>query len=237
MSSQKELTVIIPTKNENTYLTRLLDCLEIQSNQNFTIVIADFSDTNDVKSICDNRGVKCINGGLPGVGRNNGARYSSSKYLLFLDCDVLITDNFVQKALYYFELNKADCMSFGFMADSKNPILISLHFLVRNIFSFFTRLGIPHGIGGAILVKKEVHDSINGFDETVLIAEDHEYVKRVSRKFKYLFFTKLKVKLSVRRFQEEGIFRLSLKYLIIGLFRLFVGEIRTKIIPYFKDGY
>ncbi len=235
MKKYKSLTVIIPAKDENGTLMQLLDCLKQQSYKDFDIIVADNSSTSIVKDICNMHGISCILGGLPGKARNNGAKHTPSEYLLFLDADMYIGNTFIVDALEAMENSKADCLSFGFYAITSNNVIQKLHSIMRSYFSITTKIGFPHGIGGAILVKKEIHNLVNGFDETIIILEDFDYFKRISRKYKYIFILKPIVGLSIRRFQKEGAFRLGFKYLMMEMHRIFLGEIRNKRIKYF-DG-
>jgi glycosyltransferase involved in cell wall biosynthesis len=229
-----ELTVIIPAKDENIELRNLLNCLKEQTFQKFTIVIADNSTTRIVKDICNDHDIKIVKGGLPGQGRNKGASTSFTKYLLFLDADISIKKDFIQNALSALKKKNVDCLSFGFFADTTNKYLILLHWVAKCYFYLSTKIGFIHGIGGAILVKREIHELVDGFDEEIKVAEDHNYLKRIAEKHSYEFLLTPSVTVNVRRFTREGILYLCLKYFRIDMHRLFISEIRDDRIPYFE---
>ena len=227
------LTVVIPAKDEDQTLRNLLLRLSNQTMTDFSIIVADNSSTGIVKDICEESKILCIAGGLPGVGRNCGARVARSRYILFLDADVSIAPDFIAKALDVFETKKADGMSFGFVPNNSHHLLRILHGLLKYFFFYMSKLGFAHGIGGAILVKRDVHVSMGGFDETVYIAEDCEYVKRLSKNFLYCFVVEPTVTLDVRRLDREGAWHVAWKLLVVELHRIFLGEIRHKRISYF----
>jgi glycosyltransferase involved in cell wall biosynthesis len=232
---KKRLTIIIPTKNEDSTLIELLECLEKQTFSEYRVIVADDSDTNRVQQICNARNIICIKGGLPGKARNNGVMHTDTEYVFFLDADINIKNNFLKEALSKIEANNMDCMSFGFFPNTSNSFLKILHWIAKTYFHLMTNLGFGRGIGGAILVKKKAHDSINGFDETITVAEDHNYLKRISLSHRYSFSLRPRVKLNTRRFMKYGIFKMSLKYFCIEMYRIFIGEIRNNKIPYFEN--
>lgn len=233
--SNKYLTIVIPTKDEDLTLTRLLDSLDNQSFNEFSVVVADDSSTDRVKQICNERSVYYVKGGLPGKARNNGAMHVDSELIFFMDADIFFGRNFVDEAIHKLQSKKLDCLSFGFFPNTNSYILKILHWVAKNYFFIITKFGFAHGIGGAILVRTKVHEAVAGFDEGITVAEDHNYLKRVSRKFRYSFTLNPTIKLNTRRFIQYGIFKMSLKYFFIEIHRIFIGEIRNNKIPYFEN--
>ncbi|MBP9880219.1 MAG: glycosyltransferase [Chitinophagales bacterium] len=229
-----KVRVVIPAKDEDIYLINIINCLNQQDFQDFEILVADSSNTDIVKNICSQSKIVTVHGGLPSEARNNGAADFTGGYLLFLDADVSFNNKFIQNAIFQLNASGADCMSFGFISENSSPLMNLIHWVGTIIFSFMSKIGIAHGIGGAILVKNEIHQLIQGFDESIYIAEDHNYVAKAAKIGKYVFNRNLKVKLSTRRFKKEGVLLLCLKYFVIGIHRLVIGEIRHKKIPYFE---
>src|SRR5262245_9687595 len=94
MNTQRELTIVIPAKNEAILLPRLLRSLEQQDYPAMPavkVLVADAASTDGTPEIalrtCDYLDVEVIPGGLPAVGRNVGARLAHSRYVLFLEPD------------------------------------------------------------------------------------------------------------------------------------------------------
>jgi hypothetical protein len=84
-------------------------------------------------------------------------------------------------------------------------------------------------------VHRELHHAIGGFDETVTIAEDQDYVRRLARVGRYRFLLRPTVSISTRRFMAEGTFRLCMKWVLVELYRLAIGEFRTEgLVKYFN---
>ncbi len=227
-----KITVVIPSKNEEKYLPLLLNDLEKQTYKGFKIIVAEASLSITSNEIYQKHNITLVDGGLPGKARNNGARHARTEFLLFLDADVSIGPDFIAQAFAKINKNKTDCISFGFTPKSKSIFLKTIHWLCKYYFLVSTRMGWPHGIGGAILVKRKIHEAIGGFDESLSGAEDQDYFKRIAPSFSYIFSLEPNVTISTRRFEEKGIISHVFKWLRIELHRIFFGEIRGSI-PYF----
>ena len=80
--------------------------------------------------------------------------------------------------------------------------------------------------------QKKIHEEINGFDESIILGEDQDYVLRASKKGVYRFLLSEKLPASMRRFREGGRIRTALKYSLIELHILLFGRIRKQIVPF-----
>src|SRR5690242_14030921 len=86
------LSIIIPTYNEEEYLPRLLASIRSQRFEGYEIIVADNKSTDRTREIAARFGAKIVDGGMPGPGRNLGARAAQGDLLLFLDADVILPD-------------------------------------------------------------------------------------------------------------------------------------------------
>src|SRR5271165_3362144 len=98
-SSKNELTIVIPAKNEAKLIPRLLTSLTNQDYSKMSstrVLVADSNSTDGtpevVMSFRDRLNVSVIPGGMPSVGRNQGAAQADTPYLLFLDADIELAD-------------------------------------------------------------------------------------------------------------------------------------------------
>lgn len=230
---KNKVSVVIPTYNEIDYLPNLIHCLEKQTFKDFTIVVVDNHSTDGTREFCKKKNIFLVNGGHPSKSRNIGVNLFFSEYILFLDADVLIDQTFIEKALKSMDNLQADLISFLFQPNTNNNVIYTIHKIVSFYFKLTNVLGFSHGVGGALLVKRQIHLLVNGFDETITVAEDQDYIRKISKMHKYYFLKEPKVRLSARRFIKEGIFNLSLKWLQIEFYRIFFGEVRNNYIKYF----
>lgn len=224
------LSIIIPTLNEEKYLPELLKSIKNQDFKDYEIIVADYNSKDKTREIAKKFGCRITKGGRIAAGRNNGAKIAKGDILLFLDADTILPANFLSKTVNMFRKKGLDVATCFAVPDSKNPF-DHIAFLVSNLFIWTIQFFNPHLGGFCLFVKKEIHNRINGFDETLFLGEEHNYVKRISKFGKFRVINSW-FKLSVRRFEKEGRFKLILKISYATLYRMFKGEIRKKIFKY-----
>ena len=225
------LSIIIPTLNEEKLLPILLSSIKKQGFKNYEIIVADAGSKDDTLKLAKKYDCKIVAGGLPAIGRNNGAEIAKGDYLLFLDADVILPKDFLKIAIDEFENKNLDISSYRIIPLSNRKIDFILHSIV-NFYFLITQRFYPHAPGFCILTKKDLHNAIEGFNEKIKLAEDHDYVNRASRsgKFKSFYFPKIFV--SVRRLETDGRFNISIKYLFVEIYRIMIGEIKSDIFNY-----
>lgn len=228
----KMLSIIIPTLNEEDYIHPLLETIKKQGLTDYEIIIADADSNDKTVEIAKNYGCKIISGGLsPAKGRNNGAKAAQGDIFLFLDADIILPEKFLKKILDEFQKNNLDITTCLLKFQNKSKFF---NFLI-NFFYNWPILAlekiIPHG-AQLILVKKEIHNNLIGFDEEIKFAEDHSYIRQKAKIGKFGILKSDKILISSRRFEKEGYIRVYLKYILAGLHLIFIGPIKSDIFKY-----
>ena len=225
------LSIIIPTFNESFYLPRLLASLAAQTFTDFEVIVADNHSTDGTGVIALQFGARVVTGGSPAQGRNCGAETARGETLLFLDADVILPSDFLARALD--EYMNAGCVvaSCCVQPISEERIDLILHQVVNQYLKLTERV-YPHAPGCCIFSNSETHRRINGFDETITLAEDHDYVLRASKTGTFRLLRNIRVPISVRRLELDGRLSTSLKYIAIEAHLIFVGNIHTNIFNY-----
>jgi len=220
------LSIIIPTYNEEEYLPRLLASIRSQRFEGYEIIIADAKSTDRTREIAERFGARVVDGGMPGPGRNLGARAAQGDLLLFLDADVILPEiDWLADKVEQFERRKLDaatCM----IKPLDGKLIDALSHNVFNAHMMATQFLMPHAPGFCIFARKDLHERIGGFDASIKLAEDHDYVDRASQVGKFRVMTGSRVRVSVRRFDRDGRFAIYAKYLLAELHILARGQIR-----------
>ena len=95
-------------------------------------------------------------------------------------------------------------------------------------------MGWPHSTGASLLVRRFLHTAIEGFDLTVQVAEDQDYVRRLARVGRYGFLRRPVVEIAVHRFEQRGFWMQGLKWIGVELRRMAVSDIRGDYFRYFR---
>jgi glycosyltransferase involved in cell wall biosynthesis len=234
------LSVIIPTMNEEKYLPKLLECIKRQTRQPDEIIIADAGSTDRTKKIAEDMGAVVVKGGLPGPGRNAGAAAAKGDILCFFDADiVLLDDRFFEKAVAEFEERKLDIACPDITLADKNVKSAGAdefgHVLYNKYVRLFEKIH-PHVVGMCIFVRRELHEKIKGFDETVVFCEDHEYGLRAHKVGRFAYLNSVQIGVTDRRIKKEGRAGLVIKTLLAEAHIWTLGPIRHHFFRY-EFGY
>ncbi|MFA7379812.1 MAG: glycosyltransferase family A protein [Bacteroidia bacterium] len=147
-----KVSVIIPTRNRSNYLLQVLQNINAQTYRLIEVLIIDQS---DIFSLVDSsvyffplQHIKDDNRGQSSA-RNKGIELAKGEYLLFVDDDMLVNENWVEGHLkafqdtdthvscghYYEEETNSDAHSSGYRIASQIP---GNNFMVRSDFFTFT---------------------------------------------------------------------------------------------------
>ncbi|MEA3453046.1 MAG: glycosyltransferase [Patescibacteria group bacterium] len=227
------ISIIVPTLNEEKYLPRLLKSIEKQKfDGDLEIIVADANSKDRTKEIAQEFGCNIVRGGLAAKGRNEGAKAAKGELLFFVDADILLPKGFLKNVLEKFKKNSLDMATFLIFPDKKRTSCI----LFFKVFNFITRI-IPLAFMGTILIKRDVHKRINGFDEEIKLAEDHDYLWRARHFGKHKRIKDARIYGSIRRFEKDGMARTSAIYLLAGIYILIFGPIKKNIFNYKLNHY
>jgi glycosyltransferase involved in cell wall biosynthesis len=217
------LSIIIITKEEEELLPSLLESIKKQDLTDHEIIVSDADSKDRTREIAKGFGCKIVEGGTPSVGRNNGAKASKGDVILFLDADVVLPAHFIKKNTDEFRKRNLGCGIPRYTPLSSN-IIDKLAYGFFNLWAGITQYFYPHAIGCCIFCRRDVFDKINGFDERTFYAEDHDFANK-SRKFGRFGVLKSEaVECNMRRFKNNGHWKMAMEYLFEGTKRVFLGK-------------
>ena len=226
-----KVSIVIPTLNEEKLLPVLLDSIDAQGFRDYEIVIADARSTDATRAIAEARGATIVDGGMPGRGRNAGAAQARGEYIFFFDADVQLPDGFLEKAVNELDDRYLDLATCEFRHASSYVLDQIVHKFMNLTVKASLRLD-PKAMGFCIFVTRRLFNRVGGFDETIRVGEDAEFVKRAAKLSRLHWLSTVYLNVSVRRFEKEGRLAHIKKGIKLNLYRIFKGEVRTDAIEY-----
>lgn len=231
---KNNLTIIIPCKNEENYIGNLLNDIYLQNDiKDIKIIISDANSTDDtlniVNSYKNKLNINVIKGGLPAIGRNNGAKITNSEFLLFLDSDVRIHDKkIIVKA--YEKINNNDLNIITSKLNSTN-LIVKFIYKLTNLIIYLSKYGKPFAVGMFMMVRKKEFERLGGFPEDTMHCEDF----LLSKKFNNKKFDIINSDIYTdnRRFKKMGYFGF-IKYFIKNIINRNNYDFFKKDINYWK---
>lgn len=227
------LSIIIPTFNEERFLPKLLRSIARQTYRDYELIVSDAGSEDGTVKIALEYGAKVTSGGMPGAGRNAGVRAARGAILLFLDADVVLEDDdFLYQCLAEFHRRKLDLATCAVVPISKKMVDKFFHG-VFNVYLKAIKPIAPHAPGFCIFSKKTAHESISGFDESIIFCEDKDYVHRaVKAGLNFKILKSKKINVSVRRFDRDGRWAVARRYLFAEAYQFLRGSVKKELFPY-----
>ena len=183
-----ELTIVIPAKNEAKLIPRLLTSLTNQDYSKMSstrVLVADANSTDKtsemVMSFRDCLNVSVIRGGVPSVGRNQGAAQADTRYILFLDADIELADrSLVRRCVERAQDKQLHCVTTNILCE-EGTWLDRAFYAVNDLFQYLSYLHRPFATGMFMLFDRKKFWELGGFNEQILFAEDYRLSQQVER--------------------------------------------------------
>lgn len=196
------ISFIIPAYNEEKYIERTLKNIP---NKFEKIVICNGC-TDKTYSISKKyaKAVK-MNEKNVSKARNLGASKAKNDFLIFLDADTKLDKEALDELLILKNKNIIGTFKVKF---NKNNLYLGIFGFIKNLFPLFE----IHNASGVIFCHKSIFKKSKGFDERVLLKENHDFVRRAKKYGNYHFSRNYSIT-SSRRYERLGYFKTSLFWL------------------------
>ncbi len=210
------VSLIIPALNEEENLGRLLPYLKKIPHQEelLEIIVCDGGSEDKTQEVAVKEGVTCLQS--PARGRaaqmNFAAAQAAGEILYFVHADVFPPQSCLKDLTQAFRQgHRMGCFCYEF--DSDSPLL--------KFNASLTRYDLMTSGGGdqTFFIKKEDFHHLGGFDDTLPIMEDFDFVWRAKKQFP-LHILPSKALVSARKYQNNSYLRVQLaNALVFLLFR------------------
>jgi glycosyltransferase involved in cell wall biosynthesis len=214
-----QVSIIIPSLNEESHICLLLESIKNQSSISYEILIVDGGSKDETLYIARQHNAKVM--ALPGHGefisRNIGAKMAKGKLLLFTCADIVFPKNLFQKVVEKFERNPELIALTGPGHPFDAPFFGKLEYAVYNLIRYLFA-SLPKSLKrfststNFLVVRKDYFNKTGGFVVDNINA-DGLMGKNLLKLGEVAFFLDTYIYLSARRMKNMGFFAFNRHYL------------------------
>lgn len=203
------LSIIVPTYNESPNISRIVEGFRRTPAE---WIVVDGGSRDDTVSRLGGAGLRVLTSTKGrAVQMNIGAAAASGDWLIFLHADTTLPDATVA---YLFDhlarYPETNAGAFTFRMEHSKWRYRYLEFYVKWRCRL---LKLPFG-DQAIFVRKSLFEELGGFDESLPVMEDVDFVRKLNRRPGFVVLPAA-VFTSARRYEQEGFLRRSAKNLLM----------------------
>jgi glycosyltransferase involved in cell wall biosynthesis len=215
--SVSKLSVIIPTLNEEPHAGALLSDVMAQTRPPDEVLVVDAGSTDGTVTLVRRfPSVQLLTTKPPvACGRNLGGRSATGDVLIFLDADVRLPSNFFQGFLEEFEGRQLDVACPLYVPYRSTRSIEGFHALFNFVMKALQGIS-PSGAGHCIAVRGGLFRESRGFDPSLKF-DDIELIRRLSKGHRFGIVEE-RVLVSDRRYREQGVMRMLLRYSLMSVF-------------------
>ena len=214
-----DISILMPVYNAEKYLNETIDTIKNQSFSNWELIIVDDGSTDNSKEICtklmnDDKRIKYIFQENLGVShtRNVALENAQGKYIVFVDSDDLIHEDYLKILINSIEKNNSDISVCNFIerkiSNTGKVEDITREFYPKEVMEMsemkdyimdFGNSGLLNPLWNKIYKREIIEKNNITFDEKVETGEDFIFNLQYFRKAKKISFIKEKLYYYIRR--------------------------------------
>lgn len=173
---REELTVIVPTRNEEHNISSFLGSLP----DGLRLIVVDSSEDRTPEIIAREKPSSSVIRASLNIpeARQLGAELAETPWLLFTDADVIFPPD------YFERLDRIDCgPSVGGIVGSKSTVegFDAYHRWFVRGQAVLQAFGVPAATGSNMLVRRSALRAVGGFDRRLSVNEDTELMFRIAK--------------------------------------------------------
>ena len=183
------ISIVIPAYNEEAYLEDTLNSIEVAaarillaSSDTVEVIVVDNDSEDATAGIALSRGANVIHEPVRGISRarNSGTQLAGGEVLVFVDADVIVPPEILQKIQY--AMSDPSCVGGGVVVEFR-PHRFSMTLYLTAWRLLGRLLGMVQG--ATQFCRRSTFEEIGGYDETAWIGEDVDFywaMKRFARR-------------------------------------------------------
>ena len=214
-----DISILMPVYNAEKYLNETIDTIKNQSFSNWELIIVDDGSTDNSKEICtklmnDDKRIKYIFQENLGVShtRNVALENAQGKYIVFVDSDDLIHEDYLKILINSIEKNNSDISVCNFIerkiSNTGKIEDITREFYLKEVMEMsemkdyimdFGNSGLLNPLWNKIYKREIIENNNITFNEKVETGEDFIFNLQYFRKTKKISFIKEMLYYYIRR--------------------------------------
>ncbi|HRJ86951.1 MAG: glycosyltransferase [Ignavibacteria bacterium] len=217
MQNSPEISVIIPTLNEEKLIVKTLAQFtpQVKQKYNIEIIISDGGSSDGTLSLLNDTVDKIVHA-IPGEkqnipqGRNAGAKAASGRFLYFLNADTMFEDinSFFENTCSAFSESSIYAITCRFHVFPEDVRISDkmFHGFYNNYVRMLNMAGMGMGRGECQMVRSDIFRKVNGYNELLAAGEDYDLYRRIKKlgTGRIKFLSKVLVYESPRRYRKFG---------------------------------
>jgi len=201
-----EVSVIIPTLNEEKYLGKCLESISKQDMSEFEVIIGDGNSTDKTKKIAEEYGAKFVVEPKKTIsaGRQKACALAKGKIIVSTDADIIAPAHWLSTLSS--QVKEDVVCSHGNVVpyDGSGLEEWAGKHLMPFWFKALSTIGRACPAGSNLCFSKKAFDAVGGFNTDLVTGEDLELVCRLRSQGRVVFVDNADVGVSMRRVQGWG---------------------------------
>jgi len=207
------VTVVIPCYNEEGYISHLLQDLTEQNQKPDAVIVVDChsndATVSEARQFSKRLRLQVLQSPYrsAAAARNAGAGVATTDYLLFIDADMRLPQDFIFQITKRAHDKHCDWVAAKLKSKDHNLIDHMIYWGV-NLSTYGYHMAYkrrPAGTGGALLVSRKLHNLIGGYTPSLREFDDVDYFMRTwKHKVTYAYARKAVAMTSIVRDKDQG---------------------------------
>jgi len=203
-----DISIIIPTYNEEKYIEACLESLECQEySGNYEVIVSDGSSTDNTVAIAGRHADRVIVDHKDTIasGRQAGARAARYSVLAFTDADTYIPPDWLSNLASSLEESRVVGVHGKLLPLDGNRFENDFcNYVLPPYSQLMVQINKPSVPGSNFAVKRKAFNKVGGFNTKLVTAEDVDICNRIKRLGKFVYNPNAVVYVSTRRVRNWG---------------------------------